>query len=331
MTDPAGDALQHSLERIDSYSHATFGVRLTLSDPGDNSPHDIDSSGRKVPGILANTLDAALIDPLREQLWLDLLGSPSIAGVSVPAQVLRAALPTVANNLEPLFVAENLAAVPETLHETGIFGSDGTPGLIATAGGGTLYLAAVEHLSARSQDRLLEYLTTDPVNSPEHPRARIIASADIDLDEAASGGSFRRDLANRLTGLVLAVPPLRERPEDIPLIAAHLLGRHAAARGASPPTIAPEALAALKMHHWAGNVRQLDEQLARAGIGRTVIRLDDRPGGSRPGSRACRFVARSGWRTRGGVDLTDPRRRQLEQEPRGTGSRLESAWPAKED
>jgi two-component system response regulator HupR/HoxA len=254
-------------------------------------------------GILADAQDAAAIDPLREQLWRDLLCSPTIVGVSSPAHALRAALPAAANSREPLFiagepgsgrgsfavavhragpraagpfVAENLAAIPEALRETGIFGSGDTTGLLAAAAGGTLYLAAIEHLPSRSQERLLSYLATDAV-SGDQPRARIVASANIDLEEAASGSRFRRDLADRLTGLVLTVPPLRERPEDIPLIAAHLLRRHAAACGATPPTIAPEALAALKMHHWAGNVRQLDEELAQAGSGRTVIRLDDLP------------------------------------------------------
>jgi len=347
MADPTGNALQRSLERINSYSLATFGVRLALSDPGDGTPHNRDPQGRTVLartfgcahggrrrliahgtaidglapgqlralegfldlaagllGILADAQDAATIDPLREQLWRDLLGSPTIAGVSIPAQALRAALPAAAHSREPLFiagepgsgrgscaaavhragprasgpfVAENLAAIPETLRETGIFGAGDTPGMLAAAAGGTLYLAAIEHLSARSQERLLDYLATATANAGEQPRARIVASADIDLEEAARGGRFRRDLADRLTGLVLAVPPLRERPEDIPLIAAQLLSRHAAARGATAPTIAPEALAALKMHHWAGNVRQLDEVLARAGSGRTVIRLDDLP------------------------------------------------------
>jgi len=347
MTDPIGNALRLSLERIDGYSLATFGVRLTLSDPGDGTPHDPDSEGLKVLartvgcahggrrllvahgtpildpspgqlralgdfldmaagllGILADAQDAAAIDPLREQLWRDLLGSPTIVGVSSPAHALRAALPAAANSREPLFIAgepgsgrgsfaaavhragpraagpfiaENLAAIPETLRETGIFGSGETPGLLDAAAGGTLYLAAIEHLSPRSQERLLGYLAADAVDAGEQPRARIVASADIDLEEAASGSRFRRDLAERLTALVLTVPPLRERPEDIPLIAAHLLSRHAAAHGATPPTIAPEALAALKMHHWAGNVRQLDDELAQAASGRTVIRLDDLP------------------------------------------------------
>ena len=124
-------------------------------------------------GILADAQDAAAIDPLREQLWRDLLGSPTIVGVSSPAHALRAALPAAANSREPLFiagepgsgrgsfaaavhragpraagpfVAENLAAIPEALRETGIFGSGDTPGLLAAAAGGTLYLAAIEHL-----------------------------------------------------------------------------------------------------------------------------------------------------------------------------------------
>jgi DNA-binding NtrC family response regulator len=347
MTDPTENALRRSLERIDGYSLATFGVRFTLSDPGEGTPHDRDPEGLKVLartvgcahggrrllvahgtathapssgqlrslddffdmaagllGILADAQDAVAIDPLREQLWRDLLGSPTILGVSSHAHALRAALPAAASSREPLFiagepgsgrgslaaavhragpraagpfVAENLAAIPETLRETGIFGSGDTPGLLAAAAGGTLYLAAIEHLSARSQERLLNWLAADAVDAGEQPRARIVASADIDLEKAASGSRFRRELADRLTGLVLTVPPLRERPEDIPLIAAHLLSRHAAARGTTPPTIAPEALAALKMHSWAGNVRQLDEELARAGSGRTVIRLDDLP------------------------------------------------------
>jgi len=347
MTDSTGNALRRSLERINGYSLATFGVRITLSDPGDGTPPDPapewlkvlarsvgcahggrrllvaygNATHRPSPGqlraiddfldmaagllgILADAQDAAAIDPLREQLWRDLLGSPTIAGISSHAHALRAALPAAANSREPLFlagepgcgrssfaaavhragpraagpfVAENLAAIPETLRETGIFGSGDTPGLLAAAAGGTLYLAAIEYLSARSQERLLGYLAADAADPGEQPRARIVASADIDLQEAASGSRFRRDLADRLAGLVLAVPPLRERPEDIPLIAAHLLNRHASARGATPPTIAPEALAALKMHHWAGNVRQLDEELTRAGCGRTVIRLDDLP------------------------------------------------------
>ena len=347
MADPTGNALQHSMVRIDNYSHATFGVRLTLSNAGEGTPNGRSPEGQKalsrtvgcahggrrlllahgtasqglspgqlrslddfldmaagLLGLLADAQDAAAIDPLREQLWRDLLGSPTIVGVSSPAQALRAALPAAANSREPLFiagepgsgrgslaaavhragpraagpfVAENLAAIPETLRETGVFGSDDTPGLLAAAAGGTLYLAAIEHLSARSQERLLDFLAADAIDSEAQPRARIVASADIDLEGAARGSRFRRDLADRLTRHVLAVPPLRERPEDIPLIAAHLLSRHAAACGTTPPTIAPEALAALKMHHWAGNVRQLDDELARAGSGRTVIRLDDLP------------------------------------------------------
>jgi two-component system response regulator HupR/HoxA len=105
--------------------------------------------------------------------------------------------------------------------------------------------------------------------------ARIVASSDIDLGEAARRGRFNRDLADRLTAFTLTIPPLRERPEDIPLIAAHLVSRRAAALGATAPTLPPETLDALRMQNWTGNLRELDEELARAGCGRMVIQPED--------------------------------------------------------
>jgi two-component system response regulator HupR/HoxA len=90
-------------------------------------------------------------------------------------------------------------------------------------------------------------------------------------------GRFRRELAEQLTSLRIAIPPLRQRPEDIPLIAEHLVRRRAAAAGAAAPVLDAEALDALKRHGWTGNVRELDEELARAGAGRSLIRAEDLP------------------------------------------------------
>jgi len=349
MKDPAGNVLQRSVERLETYAFANFGVRLTLTGDGNGTPPDPDasaalsrtigcahgerrlllahgSSGQPraledfldlaaaLLGILADSQSGAVIEPLREQLWRDLLGAPTIAGTSAAVHALRTALPAAANSQEPLFIAgepgsgrgsfaaavhragtraagpfvsENVASIPEPLRENELFGSGDTPGLLATAAGGTLYLGAIEHLPARAQERLLEFLTVSNGDGGP-PRARIVASADIDLGEAARRNRFRRDLAEHLARLVLAVPPLRERPEDIPLIAAQLLSRHAAASGAAAPTIAAEALDALKMHPWTGNVRELDQELVRAGSGREIIRPDDLPASV---SRAGRLPA----------------------------------------
>jgi DNA-binding NtrC family response regulator len=247
-------------------------------------------------GGVADAASAAVPEEVREEAWRDLLGSPTIVGVSSAAQSLREALPTAANSTEPLFIdgepgsgrqllatavhrlgpragrpyiAESLAALPESLQEPELFGGNGSPGLVTEADGGTLYLGGVERLTARCQELLLALV----VRGQGGPR--IIASADADLDEAARRGRFRRDLAARLRARVIAVPPLRERPEDIPLLAEHLVRRRAAASGAIAPALAPETLEALKRCSWTGNIRELDDELARASAGRTVLRPED--------------------------------------------------------
>jgi two-component system response regulator HupR/HoxA len=237
-------------------------------------------------------------EELLEELWRDLLGAPTIVGVSGAVRALREALPAAANSREPLFIAgepgsgrrllaatvhragprsdrpfiaENLPMVPEAFRETGLFGAGEIPGLLDDAGEGTLFLAGVEHLPPRAQERLSEHLVRSAGDPGSLPRPRIIAGADGDLQEAVRRGRFRRDLADRLTAFVIDIPPLHTRPEDIPLIAAHLLRRRATAMRTSPPVLAPETIDALKRHHWAGNVRELDDELALAATGRAVI------------------------------------------------------------
>lgn len=253
-------------------------------------------------GSLAGAREAAAIEPLREELWRDLLGSPTIIGTSPAAGALRAALPVAANRREPLFlvgepgsgrrslaaaihragphsrgpfIAEDVAAIPEAIRPSQIFGSDRVPGLAGAAAGGTLYLASVEHLPPGCQGLLFSHLTETADSAGASYPARIVVSANADPDHLIRHGRFRRDLAERLTTLRIAVPPLRERPQDIPLIAAHLVRRRATAARTAAPTITAEALDALKRHPWTGNVRELDEELARAGAGRSVIRAED--------------------------------------------------------
>ena len=252
--------------------------------------------GADMLGGLTSAAVAGIPEEVREEAWRDLLGSPTVVGVSSAARGLREALPSAANSSEPLlidgepgsgrqllaaavhrlgpragrpFVAESLAALPESLQEPEIFGTPNGPGLVAEADGGTLYLGGIERLSARCQELLFALLGRGD-SGP-----RIIVSADADLDEAVRRGRFRRDLAARLRARVIPVPPLRERPEDIPLLAEHLVRRRAAAAGAIPPTLAPETLEALKRCPWSGNVRELDEELARAASGRAVVRPED--------------------------------------------------------
>jgi DNA-binding NtrC family response regulator len=247
-------------------------------------------------GGLVRAATAGLPEEVREEAWRDLLGSPTIVGVSAAARGLREALPTAANSREPLFiegepgsgrrmlaaavhrlgpragrpfVAESLAALTENIQEPELFGTGGAPGLVAETGAGTLYLAGIERLTGRCQELLLALLA----KGEDAPR--IIVSADADVEEASRRGRFRRDLAELLRARTVAVPPLRERPEDIPLLAEHLARRRAAAGGTIAPTLTPETLEALKRCTWSGNVQELDEELARAASGRAVVRPED--------------------------------------------------------
>lgn len=253
----------------------------------------------------------------REELWREELGAPSIVGVSQAISAVREALPTLANSREPLyldaepgcgrhliastihrlgprrgrpFLAEHLSVLPDTLQESELFGQDEHPGLLETAAGGTLFLSGVERLSAVCQRRLFDLLTPGGAARSQKrkgpsPDVRIIAAADVNLDEAVRKGRFRSDLSRRLGTVTLDVPPLRERPEDIPPLVEHLLRRRAAALRTAPPTVDPEALAALKKYQWPGNVRELGEVLAAAASGRAVIRLEDLNG----------QIARAAW------------------------------------
>jgi DNA-binding NtrC family response regulator len=234
---------------------------------------------------------------------------------------VRDALPTLANSREPLFlageagtgraltavtvhrlgprhalpfIAENLAALPEALHEQELFGGERMPGLLKEVDGGTLYLAGVEHLAAGAQEQLLAFLrgaTGSGKRPARAPDVRIIASSGADLGDLARRGRFLPELAARLKTLAFELPPLRERPEDLPLLVEHLLHRRAARLEIAPAVVTPEALDALKMHAWAGNVRELGTELERASAGRSVIRIEDL---SAPVARSARIPKADG-------------------------------------
>lgn len=248
-------------------------------------------------------LDAAP-DP-SDELWRDLLGEPTLVGVSPAMLALRESLPTLANSREPLFidaepgtgrrllaasihrlgpraagplVIENVAALPEELQEAELFGAPDAPGLLAQAAGGTLYLAGVDRLTSACQERLLAALGgggRGRGRSGSSPDVRVITAAHAGPGDVARRGRVFRDLMALLQKLSVALPPLRERPEDIPLVAERLVRRRAAAAGTTPPRLDPEALEALSRHSWPDNIRGLDEELARAGAGRESIAAEN--------------------------------------------------------
>ena len=176
------------------------------------------------------------------------------------------------------FVPINCTAVPATLLESELFGhvrgaftgaQGDRRGKFALAGRGSIFLDEIGDTSADFQTKLLRVLQERqfyPVGAdrPERTEARVIAATHRDLEAMVAGGQFRADLYYRLRVVEIVVPPLRERAGDLPLLAATLVRRAAAAVGRPEPVLAPDALAALARHAWPGNVRELENCLTRA-------------------------------------------------------------------
>ncbi len=178
------------------------------------------------------------------------------------------------------FVAVNCASLPETLLESELFGhvrgaftgaDRERKGRFETAGRGTLLLDEIGDTSPEFQAKLLRVLQEGeyyPVGSdePKRSRARVLAATHRDLEAGVQEGTFRQDLYYRLRVVELALPPLRERPGDIPLLAGHLLARASESAGRPTPRISSEAMERLVAHTWPGNVRELENCLARAAV-----------------------------------------------------------------
>jgi transcriptional regulator with AAA-type ATPase domain/serine/threonine protein kinase len=186
------------------------------------------------------------------------------------------------------FVTVNCAAIDESLLESELFGhrrgaftgaDRSGPGLLMAARGGTLFLDEVGELSSGAQSKLLGAVATSevlPVGAERAQRtdARIIAASGGSLHAAVEAGRFRRDLYYRLRVLTLRLPPLRDRREDIPLLAPRLLEE--VCRRLAVPThcLSPEALAALVAAMWPGNVRQLIHELEQAVVASEGLEIE---------------------------------------------------------
>jgi DNA-binding NtrC family response regulator len=176
------------------------------------------------------------------------------------------------------FVAVNCGAMPENLVESILFGhekgsftgaTERHTGKFVEASGGTLFLDEVGELPAAAQVKLLRAIQegeVEPVGArkPVKVDVRIMSATNRDLVADAKAGRFREDLFYRLHVFPIVVPPLRERPADIAVLARHFLARFAAEEGKRIRVIAPEALRLLTVFPWPGNIRQLENALFRA-------------------------------------------------------------------
>jgi len=176
------------------------------------------------------------------------------------------------------FLVINCVAIPETLLESELFGyekgaftgaASRKVGKIEQANHGTVFLDEIGDMPLSIQAKLLRLLQEQNVERLGGRQVipvdvRIIAATNRDLEAAVRDGLFREDLYYRLKVVTLALPPLRERPDDIPLLARYFLASHARDMGQTDPGLSPEALALLGARPWPGNVRELSNTLKKA-------------------------------------------------------------------
>jgi two-component system NtrC family response regulator len=178
------------------------------------------------------------------------------------------------------FIAINCNAIPENLLESELFGHEKgaftgahaqRKGMIESASEGTLFLDEIGELPAGLQVKLLRFLQEQRfqrVGGRQEIQidTRLIAATNVDLKQAVAEGKFREDLYFRLAVVIIKLPPLRERADDVALLAREFLHKYAAQNGKTNVTFTSEALRAINCYSWPGNVRELQNRIKRAVI-----------------------------------------------------------------
>jgi two-component system NtrC family response regulator len=209
-------------------------------------------------------------------------------------ELIARAIHQYSNRSQKTFVSVNCAALTETLLESELFGHERgafthavalRKGRFELADGGTLFLDEVAEMSPALQVKLLRVLQEMEFERVGGNRTikvdvRVVAASNRDLKEEMEGSRFREDLYYRLNVVRLHVSPLRQRREDIPLLAAHFINKYAQENVRGKVRITPEALKLLAHYPWPGNARELENVMERAVIlcGNNLITPQDLPG-----------------------------------------------------
>ena len=237
--------------------------------------------------------DSVPMKAVRQQLSLMAAtnGRVLIYGESGTGKELVAhAIHALSARAKEAFVEVNCAAIPEDLIESELFGhrrgsfpgaSEDKVGKIQKADGGTLFLDEVGDMSLRTQAKVLRVLDeqrVEPLGAHESIRVdcRVMAATNKQLEQEIDRGNFREDLFYRLNVIPFYVPALRDRVEDIPLLARHFLHEFTTAYGRKAKELAPDALGLLQEYSWPGNVRELRNLIERIVIMNPQMRIDAR-------------------------------------------------------
>jgi DNA-binding NtrC family response regulator len=193
-------------------------------------------------------------------------------------ELVARAIHTHSTRAAQAFVPVNCTALTESLLESELFGhakgaftgaASAKRGLFEESHGGTLFLDEIGDMGQKMQAQLLRALSDGEIRRVGSTEAiktdvRVVCATNRDLEAEVRAGRFREDLFFRINVVTLRLPPLRERPSDIPMLVAHFLRKYARREGREVMGIAPEALAVLERHSWPGNVRELENVVDRA-------------------------------------------------------------------
>jgi DNA-binding NtrC family response regulator len=266
LTKPVrAEELLLSLEHAFEVRTLEAQTRARETSPGPTALGDMVGQSPALRGIFA------LIERVADSRSHVLISGESGTGKELVARLLH----ETSRRADQPFVPVNCAAIPEGLLETELFGHvrgaftgavAAKEGLFQLAGSGTLFLDEIGDIPLGLQAKLLRALEQREVrrvggSHPERVDARVVVATHRDLRGEIEAGRFRRDLYYRLNVIPIRIPPLRERPEDIPCIAEAFVARAAGAEGRR---LAPEALELLAAQPWEGNARELENTLERA-------------------------------------------------------------------
>jgi len=258
-------------ERVSSLIESANLRRRVHSESASGAP-DLEFDGLQAKSDLMWNL-FAMIQRVAPHYRSVLIHGPTGAGKDLVATALHHR-----SHVAGKFVVLNCSAVIETLFESELFGHvrgaftgadrDKT-GLFELANGGTLFLDEIGDMPLSTQAKLLRAIQNQevlPVGSltPHKVNVRIVAATHRDLKAAIAAGTFREDLYYRLTMVELTVPPLKDRPEDIPLLARHFIRKFSSEFSKRIDGLTPRALLVLQRYSWPGNVRELEHIIGRA-------------------------------------------------------------------
>ena len=277
--------LSHSASQ--AFSHARLYSRLRIAEERERKENAYLKKREQTRRETSIIGDAASMRRLFEQLRKVVNTKVTVlveGETGTGKELIASAVHYWSERREKLFVAQNCAAMPENLLESELFGhvkgsftgaSEDKKGLFELADGGTLFLDEVGEMPLNLQAKLLRALQEGeirPVGAPKTIKVdtRIVAATNRDLEKEVAEGRFREDLFYRLKVFPLRVPPLRERGEDVPILAAHFLRKYSQEFGRVVSGFSQQSMEMLQAYRWPGNVRELENEVQRL-----VIQVED--------------------------------------------------------